>query len=160
MSQKQQTASAQQAQNLNQTSIITYFKCDDGTICIVSIVSPNGQRFWKWDWNNCSDEPYYQKGDTQTPPANQKQYMIVSDNGKLNVLLDGKQINIFDENFGLHDGILRLENVSFRQFVYDQTAVDERTETFRKYSDNLSLRTRTGFVLKTTRNRRPLTLEK
>lgn len=58
--------------------------------------------------------------------------MIVSDNGKLNVLLDGKQINIFDENFGLHDGILRLENVSFRQFVYDQTAVDERTETFRE----------------------------
>lgn len=46
MSQKQQTASAQQAQNLNQTSIITYFKCDDGTICIVSIVSPNGQKIF------------------------------------------------------------------------------------------------------------------
>jgi hypothetical protein len=133
MSQKQQTASAQQAQNLNQTSIITYFKCDDGTICIVSIVSPDGQNiFGNGIGTIVPMNRITKKGDTQTPPANQKQYMIVSDNGKLNVFLDGKQINTFDENFGLPDGISPLENVSFRQLVYDQTAVDKRTETFRE----------------------------
>lgn len=133
MSQTKQTAPAQQAQNLNQTSIITYFKCDNGTICIVSIVSPDGQKiFGNGIGTIVPMNRITKKGDTQTPPANQKQYTIVSDNGKLNVFLDGKQINTFDENFGLPDGISRLENVSFHQVKYVPTVVDERTEPFRE----------------------------
>lgn len=131
MSQTQQTAPAQ---NLNETSIITYFDCGNQKYCIVSIVSPDGKThvFGNGIGKIVPMNRITKKGDTQTPLDNQKQYTIVSDNGKLNVFLDGKQINTFDENFGLPDGISRLENVSFRQFVYDQTAVDERTETFRE----------------------------
>ena len=133
--QEEKGSFAQEAQiNLNTHFTITYFDCCNGKNCIVSIVSPDGKThvFGNGIGKIVPMNRITKKGDTQTPPDNQKQYTIVSDNGKLNVFLDGKQINTFDENFGLPDGISRLENVSFRQFVYDQTVVDERTEPFRE----------------------------
>jgi hypothetical protein len=134
MSQTQQTASAQQAQNLNQTLIITYFKCDNGTICIVSIVSPDGKTrlFGNGIGTIVPMNHITRKGDTQTPPENQKQYALHFENGKWNIVLDGNLIHTFDENFGLPDGISRLENVSFHQVKYVPTVVDERTEPFRE----------------------------
>jgi len=134
MSQKQQTASAQQAQNLNQTLIITYFKCDDGTICIVSIVSPDGKTrlFGNGIGTIVPMNHITRKGDTQTPPENQKQYALHFENGKWNIVLDGNLIHTFDEIFELPEGNSSLENVSFHQVKYVPTVFDERTETFRE----------------------------
>jgi len=134
MSQTQQTASAQQAQNLNQTSIITYFKCDDVTICIVSIVSPDGKTrlFGNGIGTIVLMNHITRKGDTQTPPENQKQYALHFENGKWNCYLDGNLIYTFDEIFGLPEGNSSLGNVSFQQFKYVPTAVDERTMQFRE----------------------------
>ncbi len=140
MSQKQQTASAQpqpqpqpqQAQNFNQISI-TFIRCDDGTICIVSIVSPDGQKiFGNGIGTIVPMNRITKKGDSITPVENQKQYTFILENEKWNVILDGNLVHTFDEIFGLPDGFSPLKNVSFCQFKYVPTAVDERTETFRK----------------------------
>ena len=134
MSQTQQTASAQQAQNLNQTSIITYFKCDDVTICIVSIVSPDGKTrlFGNGIGTIVPMNRITKKGDTQTPPDNQKQYALHFENGKWNCYLDGNLVHTFDEIFGLPEGNSSLENISFHQVKYVPTVVDEKPEMFRE----------------------------
>ena len=126
MSQNGEEANAQQqAQNLNQTSVITFFVVDE-TICIVSIASPDGKThvFGNGIGKIVPDNRITKKGDVQTPSENRKQYTLHLENGKWNVCLD--------EIFGLPAGTKRIENVSFRQLKYVPTAEDETTESFRQ----------------------------
>jgi len=133
MSQNGEEAKAQQAQNLNNTTVIT-FAVVNGTIYIVSIASPDGktQFFGKGIGKIVPDNRITKKGDVQTPSENRKQYTLHLENGKWNVCLDETCVHTFDEIFGLQDGIIRLENVSFQQFKYVPTAEDERTAGFRQ----------------------------
>ena len=131
MSQTQQTAPAQ---NLNETSIITYFDCGNQKYCIVSILSPDGKThvFGNGIGKIVPMNRITKKGDSITPVENQKQYTIHFENGKWNCYLDGNLVHTFDEIFGLPEGNSSLGNVSFHQVKYDPTAVDERTEPFRE----------------------------
>lgn len=133
MSQIQQIPPAQQAQNLNQTSITTYFSWNK-TICVVSIVSPDGKTnvFGNGIGKIVPMNRITKKGDVPTPEENRKQYTLRFENGKWNIYLDGTHVHTFDEIFGLPDGISSHENVSFHQFKYVPTADDERTEQFRQ----------------------------
>ena len=133
MSQTQQTPLAQEAQNLNQTSIITYFIWNK-TICIVSIVSPDGKNhfFGNGIGQIVPMNRITKKGDTPTPDENQKQYTLHFENLKWDVISDGKIVRTFDEIFSPCAITLIIQNVSFHQFKYDPTAVDERTEQFRQ----------------------------
>ena len=134
MSQTEEKAPAQQAQNLNQTSIITFIRCDDGTNCVVSIVSPDGKTHVLGNGIGTIVPMNHitRKGDTPTPVEKQKQYIIHFENEKWNVVLDGNLVHTFDEIFGLPEGISSLGNVSFHQFKYVPTEVDGRTESFRE----------------------------
>ena len=131
MSQTQQKAPAQ---NLNETSIITYFDCGNQKYCIVSILSPDGKThvFGNGIGKIVPMNRITKKGDSITPVENQKQYTIHFENGKWNCYLDGNLVHTFDEIFGLPEGNSSLGNVSFHQVKYDPTAVDERTEPFRE----------------------------
>ena len=133
MSQTQQTSPAQPTQNLNQASIITYFIWNE-TIYVVSIISPDGKThfFGNGIEKIVPNNRIIKKGDVPTPEENWKQYTLSFENGKWNVILGKTPVHKFDEIFGLPAEITRLENVSFRQFKYDPTADDERTEQFRQ----------------------------
>jgi hypothetical protein len=135
MSQIEQTPPpAQSAKNLNSVSIITFVRCGNGTICVVSIVSPDGktQFFGNGIEKIVPMNRITKKGDVPTPEENQKQYTLHFENEKWNVCLDGTCVHTFNEIFGLPDGISSHENVSFHQFKYVPTADDERTEQFRQ----------------------------
>lgn len=133
MSQNGEEAIAQQAQNLNQTSVITFYVVNE-IIYIVSIASPDGktQLFGKGIGKIVPNNRITKKGDVQTPSENRKQYTLHLENGKWNVYLGESRVHIFDEIFGLQDGITHLENVSFQQFKYIPTAEDETTKNFRQ----------------------------
>lgn len=134
MSQIEQTPPpAQQAQHLNSVSIITFFRCGDGKICVVSIVSADGktQFFGNRIEKIVPNNRIIKKGDVSTPKENQKQYTLRFENGKWNVYLDGSCVHTFNEIFGLQEGT-SLKNISFHQFKYVPTADDERTEQFRQ----------------------------
>lgn len=122
------------AQNLNNPSIITFFKCGNGIIYIVSIVSSDGKThvFGNGIGTIVPMNRITWKKESQTPVENQKQYTIRFENGKWNVILGEIRVHTFDEIFGLPDGITELVDVSFQQFKYVPTAVDERTEQFRQ----------------------------
>ena len=100
----------------------------------VSIVSPDGKTrlFGNGIGTIVPMNHITRKGDTETSPENQKQYALHFENGKWNIVLDGNLIYTFDEIFGLPEGNSSLGNVSFQQFKYVPTAVDERTMQFRK----------------------------
>jgi hypothetical protein len=135
MYQTQQTTRAQKPQNLNQTSIITYSYCLNGTICIVSIDDPRNPKnhfFGNGIGIIVPMNRITKNGDTQTPPDNQKQYALHFENGKWNCYLDGNLICTFDEIFGLPEGNSSLENISFHQVKYVPTVVDEKPEMFRE----------------------------
>lgn len=142
-----QTQQMPPPQNLNQTSIITYFIWNK-TICVVSIVSADGKThfFGNGIEKIVPNNRITKKGDVPTPEENRKQYTLSFENGKWNVYLGEIIVHTFDEIFGLQEGT-SLENVSFHQFKYVPTADDERTEQFRQllgqlmsaYSDRFCL---------------------
>lgn len=134
MSQTQQIARAKKPQNLNQTSIITYLKCVDRTICVVSIVSPDGKTclFGNGIGTIVPMNRITKKGDSITPPDNQKQYALHFENVKWNCYLDGNLVHTFDEIFELPEGNSSLENITFHQVKYVPTVVDEKPEMFRE----------------------------
>lgn len=129
-----QTEKKDPAQNLNNPSTITFFKCGNGTIIIVSIVLPDGKThvFGNGIGTIVPMNRITKKGDVPTPEENRKQYTLHLENGVWNVYLDGTHVHTFNEIFGLPDGISSLENISFHQFKYVPTADDERTEQFRQ----------------------------
>ena len=132
MSQNGEEANAQQqAQNLNQTSVITFFVVD-GTICIVSIASPDGktQFFGTGIGKIVPDNRITKECSKETPESHRKQYTLRFENGKWNVYLGEIRVHTFDEIIGLPDGITCFEKVSFQQFKYVPTAEDEKTEQF------------------------------
>ncbi len=133
MSQNGEEAKAQQAQNLNNTTVIT-FAVVNGTIYIVSIASPDGktQFFGKGIGKIVPDNRITKDGSKETPESHRKQYTLHLENGVWNVCLDETCVHTFDEIFGLPAGTKRLENVSFQQFKYVPTAEDERTAGFRQ----------------------------
>ena len=130
MSQKEEKAPAQ---NLNGIFVITCF-IENGTIHIVSIIHPDGKTrfFGNGIGKIVPDNHITRAGSNETPEGNRKQYTLRFENGKWNIYLDEIRVHTFDEIFGLPDGTSHLENVSFRQFKYVPTAVDETTETFRQ----------------------------
>jgi hypothetical protein len=127
-----QTEKKGPAQNLNNPFTITFFKCGNGTICIVSIVSSDGktQVFGNGIGKIVPVNRITKKGDVLTPEENRKQYTLHLENGNWNVSLDGICVHTFNEIFGLPAEITHLENVSFRQFKYVPTADDETTTEF------------------------------
>jgi hypothetical protein len=131
MSQIEQTPPpAQQALSTN--SIITYIDCGDGTIIIVSIVSPDGQTDIFGNGIGKAIVPmnrFTWKKESPTPVEKQKQYMIHFENDTCNVYLGETRVHTFNDIFGLPKG-RSLENVSFRQFKYVPIADDERTMEF------------------------------
>jgi hypothetical protein len=133
MSQKEQKDPEQKAQKLNGSSVITYFIWNE-TDCVVSIISPDGNThfFGNGIGKIIPDNHITRAGSKETSPENRKQYTIRFENGKWNIYLDEIRVHTFDEIFGLPDGTSHLENVSFRQFKYVPTAVDETTKNFRQ----------------------------
>ena len=133
MSQLEQIALAPQAKNVNSISVITYFYLN-GTIYIVSIIHPDGKtRFFGNGTRTIIPVNHITRaGSKVTPSENRKQYTLRFENGKWNVYLDGTQVHTFDEIFGLPDGTLCIENISFHQFKYVPTADDKETNEFRK----------------------------
>ena len=105
------------AQNLNNPSIITFFKCGNGTFCIVSIVSQDGKThvFGNGIGTIVPMNRITWKKESQTLVENQKQYMFSFENRKWNVILCEIRVHTFDEIIGLPDGFSALENVSFHQ---------------------------------------------
>lgn len=132
MSQTQQTPQAKKS--LNNPSIITYFHLGDGTIIIVSIVSPDGKThvFENGIGTIVPMNRIAWKKESQTSVENQKQYTLRFENGVWNVCLGESHVHTFNEIIGNPDGITHLENVSFQQFKCVPTAVDERTAGFRQ----------------------------
>jgi hypothetical protein len=129
-----QAQPAQQLQNLNQTTVITFVDIN-GTIYIVSIVDPADPKNYFLGNGICGiipDNHVTRAGLKKTQKENKKQYTLRFENGKWNVYLGETRVHTFDEIFGLPDGTSHLENVSFRQFKYVPTAVDEETESFRQ----------------------------
>ena len=120
------------AQNLNNPSIITFFKCGNGIIYIVSIVSSDGKThvFGNGIGTIVPMNRITWKKESQTPVENQKQYTLHLENGKWNVILGEIRVHTFDEIIGLQDGITELVDVSFHQFKYVPTAEDEKTEQY------------------------------
>lgn len=131
MSQTQQMLQAKKS--LNNHSIITYFHLGDGTIIIVSIVSSDGKTyvFGNGIGTIVPMNRVTWKKESQTPVENQKQYTLNLENGVWNVCL-GESVYTFHEIFGLQDGTICFEKVSFHQFKYVPTAEDETTESFRQ----------------------------
>jgi hypothetical protein len=130
MSQIEQTPPAKKALSTN--SIITYIDCGDGTIIIVSIVSPDGQTDIFGNGIGKTIVPMNRvtwKKESPTPVEKQKQYTIHFENDTWNVYLGETRVHTFNEIFGLPKG-RSLENVSFRQFKYVPIADDERTMEF------------------------------
>lgn len=138
MSQTEEKAPAQEAQNLKKPFTTTYFNCGS-SICSVSIVSTDGKtrHFGNGIGSIVLMKCITKKCDFQTSVENQKQYKIILENGKWNVYLDKTRVHTFDEIIGLPDGISSIDNVSFHQFKYDPTAVDERTVSFREQLEQL-----------------------
>ena len=113
MSQNGEEAIAPQpAQKLNQTSVITFFVVD-GTICIVSIASPDGktQLFGNGIGKIVPNNRITKDGSKETPGSHLKKYTLSFENGEWNVYLGEIRVHTFDEIFGLPDGITRIENV-------------------------------------------------
>ena len=131
--QSQQAPQAPQAQNINRTTVITYFSVD-GKTYIVSIINPNGKTrfFGNGIGKIVPNDHITRAGSIDTPSENRKKYTLRLENGKCNVYLDGPSFHTFDEIFGLPDGTLCIENISFHQFKYVPTADDDRTEQFRQ----------------------------
>ena len=129
-----QAQPAQQLQNLNQTTVITFAVVDKKTN-IVSIVDPADPKNYFLGNGICGiipDNHVTRAGLKKTLKENKKQYTLRFENGKWNVYLGETRVHTFDEIFGLPDGTSHLENVSFDQFKYVPTAVDEKTESFRQ----------------------------
>ena len=129
-----QAQPAQQLQNLNQTTVITFAVVDKKTN-IVSIVDPADPKNYFLGNGICGiipDNHVTRAGLKKTLKENKKQYTLRFENGKWNVYLGETRVHTFDEIFGLPDGTSHLENVSFDQFKYVPTAVDEETGSFRQ----------------------------
>ena len=129
-----QAQPAQQLQNLNKPSVIIFAVVDEKTN-IVSIVDPADPKNYFLGNGICGiipDNHVTRAGLKETPKENKKQYTLRFENGKWNVYLGETRVHTFDEIFGLPDGTSHLENVSFDQFKYVPTAVDEETESFRQ----------------------------
>ena len=129
-----QAQPAQQLQNLNQTTVITFVDIN-GTIYIVSIVDPADPKNNFLGNGICGiipDNHVTRAGLKKTSEEKRRKYTLKFENGKWNVILGETDVHTFDEIFGLPDGTSHLENVSFDQFKYVPTAVDEETESFRQ----------------------------
>lgn len=141
MSQKgeEAKAKAQPAQNLNQTSVLTFVDVN-GLICIVSIIDPANPKnnfFENGIGKIIPDNHITRAGSKNTEEDKKKKYTLRFENGEWNVYSDEIRVHTFNEIFGLPDGITLLENVSFHQFKYVPTAEDERTARFRQILEQI-----------------------
>lgn len=134
MSQKEEKA----PKNINDTLVITYFILGK-TICIVSIIHPNRktQFFGNGIGEIVPDNHITRAGSIDTPSENRKKYTISFENQIWNSYLDKKRVHTLDEIFGLPDGPLCIENISFHQFKCVPTADDDKTEQFKQLLEQL-----------------------